>query len=93
MRWIVRDGENEFEVTWTERQVTGPSPVIERVAELVAARALVAPVPGTDRPAGLVEPFDAWATVTHVLAELYGDGVEAPPPPGGAFRTQADVIY
>ena len=90
MRWAV----GETEVTWTAGVLDGPPHLLEDVEDLAAAGGILQPIPGTAIPAGLVDPLEAWATITVALADAYPLGaVAVPEPPESLAAEGEDRIY
>lgn len=90
MRWTV----GESEVTWEAGQLDGPPWLLDDIEALARTGGDLQPIPGTLIRAGLVDPLEAWATITVALSEDRDPGaVRTPPPPRQLGPTDRDLVF
>lgn len=92
MRWVIT--ETGAEVTWADAELEGPPWLIEDIEALARSGEWLTPIPGTLIPAGLIDPLEAWATVTVALSEHRDQGaVKVPSPPEQLGPTDQDLVF
>lgn len=81
-------------LAWDKGELGGPDPVVDFVLAWAAQRSSCQPIVALDVTVGLLDPLEAWATVTCALEALFGyDEVTSPPAPQRPFRPIDGAIY